>query len=47
VYFVREKILTAEFHGEISPGRRRRWEDNIKVNLKEIGCVGMHFIGVG
>jgi len=23
---------------------RRRWEDNIKVDLQEIGCVGMDWI---
>ena len=23
---------------------RRRWEDNIKMDLKEVGCVGMDYI---
>jgi hypothetical protein len=23
---------------------RRRWEDNIKMNLQEMGCAGMDFI---
>jgi hypothetical protein len=25
-------------------GLRRRWEDNIKINLKEIGCEGVDWI---
>ena len=24
--------------------RRRRWEDNIKMNLQEVGCGGMDWI---
>jgi len=23
---------------------RRRWEDNIKMDLREVGCVGMDYI---
>ena len=23
---------------------RRRWEDNIKMNLEEVGCLGMEWI---
>ena len=23
---------------------RRRWEDNIKIDLQEVGCEGMHWI---
>jgi hypothetical protein len=31
--------------GKTSLGRpRRRWEDNIKMNLQEIGCGGMDWI---
>ena len=31
--------------GKGSAGRpRRRWEDNIKVGLQEMGCVGMDWI---
>ena len=31
--------------GKIPPGRpRRRWEDNIKMNLQEVGCTGMDCI---
>jgi hypothetical protein len=26
--------------------RRRRWEDNIKMDLQEEGCVGMDWIGL-
>ena len=25
-------------------GRRRRWEDNIKTDLQEVGCEGMDWI---
>jgi hypothetical protein len=25
---------------------RRRWEDNIKVDLHEVGCGGMYWIGL-
>ena len=31
--------------GKRTPGRpRRRWEDNIKMDLQEVGCVGMDWI---
>jgi len=31
--------------GKRPPGRpRRRWEDNIKVDLQEVGCGGMDWI---
>jgi len=31
--------------GEKTPGRHmRRWEDNIKIDLKEAGCGGMDWI---
>jgi hypothetical protein len=31
--------------GKSSLGRpRRRWEDNIKMDLKEVGCVGTDWI---
>ena len=26
--------------------RRRRWEDNIKMDLQEVGCGGMEWIDV-
>jgi hypothetical protein len=25
---------------------RRRWEDNIRMDLQEVGCVGMDWIGL-
>jgi hypothetical protein len=25
---------------------RRRWEDNIKINLQEVGCGGVEWIGL-
>ena len=29
------------------PGRpRRRWEDNIKMDIQEVGCGGMDWIGL-
>ena len=32
-------------HGRRSLGRpRRRWEDNIKMDLQEVGCGGMNWI---
>ena len=31
-----------------TPGRpRRRWEDNIKMDLQEVGCGGMDWIDLG
>jgi len=34
--------------GMRSLGRpRRRWEDNIKMNLQEVGCRGMEWIELG
>jgi len=27
--------------------RRRKWEDNIKTDLPELGCVGVDWIDVG
>ena len=33
--------------GKISLGRpRRRWKDNIKVDLQEVGCGGMEWTGL-
>ena len=33
--------------GKRTPGRpRRRWKDNIKMNLQEVGCGGMDWIDV-
>jgi hypothetical protein len=38
-------VLVGKPEGERPPGRpRRRWEDNIKMDLQEIGCRGMDWI---
>jgi len=37
--------LVGKTEGNRPLGRpRRRWEDNIKVDLQEVGCVGMDWI---
>jgi hypothetical protein len=34
------KVLVAKPEGKLSLGKPRcRWEENIKMNLKELGCV--------
>jgi len=39
------RILVGKPEGKRLFGRPRlRWEDNIKVNLKEVGCGGMDWI---
>jgi len=39
------RILVGKPEGKIELGRpRRRWEDNIKLDLQEIGFVGMDWI---
>jgi hypothetical protein len=42
----KHKILVRE---RLTPGRpRNRWEDNIKMDLKEIGSkCGLHSFGIG
>jgi hypothetical protein len=36
------KVLMGKLEGKIPNGRpRRRWEDNIKMDLQEVGGVGM------
>ena len=38
-------VLVGKPEGKRLLGRpRRRWEDNIKVDLQEIGCVGIDWI---
>ena len=43
--YVREalcSVLVGKSEGERPLGRpRRRWEDNIKMDLQEVGCEGM------
>jgi len=39
------RVLVREHEGKRPLGRpRRRWEDNIKMNLQEVGCGGMDWI---
>ena len=39
------RVLVGKLEGERSLGRsRRRWQDNIKVDLQEVGCGGIDWI---
>ena len=39
------RALVGRTEGKRPPGRpRRRWEDNIKIDLQELGCGGMDCI---
>ena len=39
------RVLVGKSEGKMPLGRpRRRWEDNIKMGLKEVGCGGMDWI---
>jgi len=39
------RVLVEKRDGKRPPGRcRRRWEDNIKMDLQEVGCGDMHWI---
>ena len=39
------RLLVGKLEGTRPLGRlRRRWEDNIKMNLHEVGCGGMDWI---
>jgi hypothetical protein len=39
------RILVGKREGKRALGRpRRRWEDNIKIDLKEVGCGGVDWI---
>jgi hypothetical protein len=39
------RVLVGNPEGKRPRGRpRRRWEDNIKADLQEVGCVGMDWI---
>ena len=41
------RVLVGKPEGKRSLGRpRRRWEDNIKMGLKEVGCVGIDWINL-
>ena len=39
------KVLVVKREGKRALGRlRRRWEDNIKMDLQEVGCGGMNWL---
>jgi len=39
------RVLVGKLDGKRPLGRpRRRWEDNIKMDLQEVGCRGMDWI---
>jgi hypothetical protein len=39
------RVLVRKPEGKRTLGRpRRRWEDNIKMDLQEVGCVGMEWL---
>jgi hypothetical protein len=39
------RVLVGKCEGNIPMGRpRHRWEDNIKMDLQEVGCGGMEWI---
>jgi len=39
------RVLVGKFEGKRPLGRtRHRWENNIKMNLQEVGCGGMDWI---
>jgi 3-oxoacyl-ACP reductase-like protein len=41
------RLLVGNSEGKRSLGRpRRRWKDNIRMDLQEGGCVGMDWIGL-
>jgi hypothetical protein len=42
------RVLVGKPEGKRPLGRhRRRWEDNIKMDLQEVGCGGMDWIRIG
>jgi hypothetical protein len=41
------RVLVGKPEGKRPMGRpRRRWEDNIRMDLQEVGCGGMDWIGL-
>jgi hypothetical protein len=41
-------VLVRNPEGKIPLGRPRlRWEDNIRMDLQEVGCGGMDWVGAG
>jgi hypothetical protein len=37
-------ILIGNLHGKQTFGRPRRWENNIKIDLREMGCEDMRWM---
>ena len=45
IIIIRRRRRIVKPEGKRTLGRpRRRWEDNIKMNLQEVGCVGVDWI---
>jgi hypothetical protein len=45
LYGIFYRVLVGKPEGKKPLGRpRRRWEDNIKIDLQEVGCGGMDWI---
>jgi hypothetical protein len=41
------RVLVGKPEGKSPLGRpKRRWEDNIRIDLQEVGCGGMEWIGL-
>jgi hypothetical protein len=41
------RVLVQKPEGKRPPGRhRRRWKDNITMDLQDVGCGGMDWIGL-
>jgi hypothetical protein len=41
------RVLVGKLEGKRPPSRpRHRWEDNIRMDLQEVGCGGMDWIGL-
>jgi hypothetical protein len=40
------RVLVGRPEGKKPFGRSRRWEDNIKMNIQELGCRGMDWIAL-
>ena len=41
------RVLVGKLEGKRPLGRsKRRWKDNIKMDLQEVGCGGMDWIGM-
>ena len=42
------RVLVGKPEGKRQLGRpRRRWENNVKLDLQEVGCGGIEWIGTG